>query len=408
MTFTGSSLPINVMDSNMLKRLIYCDAFPSELRGGFFSLLHNLYASKANNELPGLLSPYPIFLHSSTSLDWTRIYFCSHRLSSFPFLFRIPLLLVDLFLAFAFCYRIISSAPSTLVVFVGTDPTALIRGLIVSCLTRSSHKSAYIVDNFDFEDHYRHRLFSKFYLLAMRKVSSALLNSYNNLYFVTEPLQNKFLQLYSLKKPVRQVSLPFHFSIANSPAFSFSEHTLSNSQQSAVAFGFVGLTTPLIYECLIELAEWALAHCQPTNFYVLSANNYRFDYDLISNQFAKFILLDSVAFNSAPFPADTVFLCPHFMPSGLSTDKSLKYSNLIQDSFPSKLLKLIDCKRPFIIIAPYGCGLYLSHSSFLPVIDPSLLFSMNPKEVVVMACNADVRFDLFSAKHSISNLFDPA
>jgi hypothetical protein len=175
-------------------KLIYCDGYPSEQRGGFFSILMSIVAELRSSVV--LVTPYS---RSSSpimrSFAFKYIPFLSHRLAAKSFLVRAPLLLYDVFLL-AFC---LSKAKNTyyskMVVFVGNDWITLMRGYVASRILKVDNLTAYFVDDFTgFQD-------SGPANICLRNrfnhyLASLIIKRYDRLFFVSEGLRERFRYLF--------------------------------------------------------------------------------------------------------------------------------------------------------------------------------------------------------------------
>lgn len=393
------------MTSLQPSMLIYSDALPLERQGGFAALLDNLSYELSVRHIhlitcSSLWSSY----NKKHSIRISWLPFVSHRLSSMPICFRLPLLFWDSLIALVLVHFFPRANPEAkLVVFIGTDLLGFFRGIACSFICKPKTVSAYIVDN----------SLAKYLSTSIPKrakpllfLLKAILSFYDNIYFVTDSLRVSYVSALDLRpSKTKTVSLPYSFN-CDSKIGSESCVKPVLVKDKVLNFAFTGLLNPLTIACLNDIFRWIESHQCPCNFYLISSN---YDQNKLILGNSSCIILKHLPIGCdlipSAIPVQTVFICPHYLPKSFNASKFMK--SLVTDSFPSKMLKMISMNYPVMLLANNESGVARSHSKYVFRLNPTCLASLSPREAYLFSftsLNDNNKAELTKI-HSILNLF---
>ena len=386
---------------------IFSDSLPIEISGGFGAVFANIAEDMFAQDIHLITSAASDKAANFNQYNITCLQMQSQKLNSLPLPCKLPLLLYDVFLATLLSLRKNKKkqlCPHNLVVFVGNDWSALIRGLLCKLLYNPSTTSFYLVDNFIEHS----QLSNKFITPLLKKLATCILSQYDNGYFITDNLQMYFKdKLQRMNLPCRTIALPYVFNIETQDRDLGYNHLPEPDNSFVLNFVFTGMITLLTLEALQIVETWLSKHCNHSKLFVVSSN-----YPQFKNSFNRFpnveVLHVSAIGNDVvkSIPKNSVFICPHFLPNKLKRNDFFR--TVVFQSFPSKLLKMLSLRYPVVLLADRTSSVAMTHSKFTYFLDILDLNNRDPLYVYQKAfiCSKHVNYDELSSIHSVSNLFE--
>lgn len=321
---------------------IYCDDGPDAERGGFSSVLGNIFNSEC---LPDELTLHTSsadydknLLRSNRVVHW---WFLGNRGISYPSWVRFPLILIDVIIGY--CCRLnylCVNKCSAICVFVGSDWTSILRGLVVAKALKTVRRSVYVVDNiFDLAS-INNTLQKRFVIFLLRKFDKRIA--------ITDALASNLSLITGLSWDV--AALPYDFSVVLNKSEDVGLSVDSGGGRNILVF--VGAISPYVAPMLnrlIDILIESAGDLEPRlELHVISQkipSNFTCENrDAISSGLLKTFTGIGDSEIRRNYRKNGVFICPY---SDLS-----EHSKFVSESFPSKLLKMLQSDIPCIVMAP--------------------------------------------------------
>jgi hypothetical protein len=345
--------------------LIYCDAAPNFGSGGFGAVLGAIF----NDELPLIRNKLITSVNSDCAGFYNHTYLglLGGKFLKYPWVIRFLLFIVDFFVIYFWRKIPASLYNKNFCVWVGSDWSAIFRGLLIARKIRSRKIAVYIVDDIFNEAQPVNSLIKmvRYYFICF------LLKRFDLHFVITNNLAISFsgrvdVEWRTMHLPYRLDEFVKHRLLDQNIV----ERTNFSCAERSTTLVFIGGLQQAVIDILLDIChiianvnnkQGRVAYC----LHVVS-NDIR---PIYIKNFEIFISLGVLRVScnlsdddiSRSFDDHSIFLCPY--PSGN------KFRNLVETSFPSKLLKMVLFGRPILLVAPSFSAVRLSHGKFFHEVD---------------------------------------
>jgi hypothetical protein len=351
------------MTSSTRLHAIYCDDEPATERGGFASILGNLIQSKHLPEGFSVQTAARPNTNAQSQPNMVRGWgFLGQKGASRKLVYRMALIIWDL-LAHLTWKRFDQGKEnySSVCVFVGADWTSLIRGLIVAKCLGAKRKSVYVVDNI-----YSLSLpETGFGRSSIDRLVGSLFKRFDHHFAITDGLANALSLRTGLTWSA--VDLPYDFEVGTIQCQPDAEVSLDFSIEVPRILVFVGALSPYVTPMLDRLLGLMSSDPNLTEkleLHLLSQRIpeqllLRHDRHLAAGRLKVFCGMSDADIVSK-YQESGVFVCPY---SDLQAHQSF-----VSESFPSKLLKMLQTGIPCVLLAPPHAAVCRTHSVDVPTV----------------------------------------
>lgn len=380
---------------------IYCDAAPKFGAGGFSAVLGAIFHPKLKPLNLTLISS--LKKRDSTTGNTVFLNLLSYRGLRLHWIIRLILLLHDLVKIIFSSKLNIHMHKKEMCVWIGSDWSAIFRGFFVARKLQCSCVSVYIVDDIYITLNLKNTFENKIKRIFIRY----LLSKYNFHFAITEHLATHLSKMSGFSWSI--LDLPYRLDELVDVCMPESViNTNTDDIKKSIKIVFVGTLAPAILPVLGKLCELLIdikyeldrgatlsLHVVSNDIRLLSSDVFRTTIELGLLQIYKDLSDDEII---RQFNIDSIFMCPY--------SSAIATKDIVSNSFPSKLLKMVLYGQHVLIVAPDYAAVLSSHGSYFTSIseDGLIGFVKNPINIFYSKKPYTIR-ELLN-RHSITSYFN--